>query len=97
MNVILIFSDTLRADFLGCYGNEWVHTPYIDRLARDAIIFDRAHHGSFPTVPCRNDTFTGRWTCTYKPWAPLGAAEVVLAEVLNEANGRTVLPIWETG
>lgn len=91
MNVILIFSDTLRADFLGCYGNDWVHTPYIDRLAQEAIVFDRAHCGSFPTVPCRNDVFTGRWTCTYKPWAPLGADEVVLAEMLNEAGYLTAL------
>lgn len=91
MNVILIFSDTLRADFLGCYGNDWIHTPYIDRFAQDAIIFDRAHCGSFPTVPCRNDVFTGRWTFTYKPWAPLGADETVLAEVLNEAGYLTAL------
>ena len=91
MNVILVFSDTLRADFLGCYGNQWVHTPYINRIARDAIIFDRAHCGSFPTVPCRNDVFTGRWTLAYKPWAPLDADEVVLAEVLNEAGYLTAL------
>jgi len=91
MNVILIFSDTLRVDFLGCYGNAWVHTPYIDRVAQDAIVFDRAYCGSFPTVPCRNDVLTGRWTCTYKPWAPLGADEVVLAEVLNEAGYLTAL------
>jgi arylsulfatase A-like enzyme len=91
MNVILIFSDTLRADYLGCYGNDWVHTPYIDRFARDAIIFDRAHCGSFPTVPCRNDVLTSRWTFTYKPWAPLGDDEVVLQEVLGEAGYLTAL------
>ena len=91
MNVILIFSDTLRVDFLGCYGNDWMHTPYIDRLAQDAIIFDRAHCGSFPTVPCRNDILTGRWTFTYKPWAPLGTDEIVLPEVLNEAGFLTAL------
>jgi len=91
MNVILIFSDTLRVDFLGCYGNDWIHTPYIDRFAQDAIVFDRAYCGSFPTVPCRNDVLTGRWTLTYKPWAPLGTDEVVLAEVLNEAGCLTAL------
>ncbi|HUV91332.1 MAG TPA: sulfatase [Anaerolineae bacterium] len=91
MNVILIFSDTLRVDFLGCYGNGWIHTPYIDRFAQDAIVFDRAYCGSFPTVPCRNDVLTGRWTLTYKPWAPLGTDEVVLAEVLNEAGCLTAL------
>ena len=91
MNVILVFSDTLRADFLGCYGNKWVHTPYINRFAKEAIVFNRAHCGSFPTVPCRNDVFTGRWTLAYKPWAPLDDNEVVLAEVLNEAGYLTAL------
>jgi arylsulfatase A-like enzyme len=91
MNVILIFSDTLRPDFLGCYGNDWIHTPYIDRFAQDAIIFDSAHCGSFPTVPCRNDVLTSRWTFTYKPWAPLGVDEIVLQEVLNEAGYLTAL------
>ena len=91
MNIILIMSDTLRFDHLGCYGNDWIHTPYIDRFAQDAIVFDRAHCGSFPTVPCRNDVLTGRWTFTYKPWAPLGADETVLAEVLGEAGYLTAL------
>jgi len=58
MNVILIVSDTLRRDFLGCYGNNWVHTENIDRFAKDAIIFDNAYAGSFPTVPNRLDVFT---------------------------------------
>ena len=29
MNIILIISDTLRKDYLGCYGNDWVRTPGI--------------------------------------------------------------------
>ncbi|HIC89212.1 MAG TPA: sulfatase, partial [Anaerolineae bacterium] len=91
MNVILIFSDTLRPDFLSCYGNDWIHTPYLDRFAQDAYIFDRAHCGSFPTVPCRNDVLTGRWTLVYKPWAPLGADEITLPELLNEAGYVTSL------
>lgn len=31
MNVILIISDTLRRDHLGCYGNDWIRTPHLDR------------------------------------------------------------------
>lgn len=91
MNVILIISDTLRRDFLGCYGNAWIHTPYIDRFARDAIRFDRAYCSSYGTVLCRNDIMTGRWTCTYKQWGPLGTDEIILAEVLNEAGYLTAL------
>ena len=38
MNFIVIVSDTLRRDFLGCYGNEWISTPHIDRFAERAQV-----------------------------------------------------------
>ena len=33
MNVIVIMADSLRVDHLGCYGNEWIQTPSLDRFA----------------------------------------------------------------
>jgi choline-sulfatase len=41
-NVILITIDTVRADHLGCYGDKDIHTPTLDALAHDGIVFDRA-------------------------------------------------------
>ena len=38
-NVILITMDSLRHDVLGCTGHERVHTPNIDVLARDGVVF----------------------------------------------------------
>jgi arylsulfatase A-like enzyme len=91
MNFIVIVSDTLRRDFLGCYGNEWISTPHIDRFAAGAQVFDRAYSLSFPTVPHRRDLFTGRFTATYTGWAPLGPDEVVLAQVLSDAGYTTMM------
>lgn len=34
--------DGLQAGFLGCYGNTWVQTPAIDRLASRSFLFDQA-------------------------------------------------------
>ena len=59
MNIIQIVSDTFRSDFMGCYGCDWVHTPYLDRFARQAVQFDRAYICSFPTVPARYEFLTG--------------------------------------
>lgn len=42
MNFVVVMFDTLRADYLGCYGNEWVETPTLDGLARQSAVFDRA-------------------------------------------------------
>ena len=36
-NVILIMADQLRADSLGCYGNQVVETEFIDFLASDVL------------------------------------------------------------
>ena len=39
-NVVLILSDQLRADCVGCYGNETIRTPHIDALA---AVLDSGH------------------------------------------------------
>ena len=91
MNFIIIVSDTLRRDHLGCYGNDWISTPHIDAFAGKSIVFDRAYSASFPTVPHRRDLLTGRLTATYTPWAPLSEDEVVLAEVLGDAGYTSMM------
>ncbi|MDI7274655.1 MAG: sulfatase [Anaerolineae bacterium] len=86
MNLILIICDTLRRDHLGCYGNEWISTPNIDRFASRSIVFDRAYAASFPTVPHRHDVLTGRYTFIDSQWQPLPRDEVVLAEELAKVG-----------
>jgi arylsulfatase A-like enzyme len=34
MKVVLIISDSLRRDHLGCYGNPRIRMPKLDRFAR---------------------------------------------------------------
>jgi len=91
MNFVVIVSDTFRRDHLGCYGNDWIHTPNIDRLASESVVFDRAYAASFPTVPNRRDVLTGRFTFTYSDWAPLPPDELVIAEVLGQAGYVTMM------
>jgi arylsulfatase A-like enzyme len=40
--VVLVTIDTLRADHVGCYGYERDTTPYLDRLAEESVLFERA-------------------------------------------------------
>ncbi len=91
MNIILVISDTFRRDHLGCYGNRWIKTPNIDRLAAESVVFDRAYAASFPTVPNRKDVVTGKYTFTYTDWGPLASDEVVLADSLRGAGYVTML------
>jgi arylsulfatase A-like enzyme len=38
-NVLLITIDSLRPDFLGCYGHSEKLSPNIDRLAKEGVLF----------------------------------------------------------
>jgi len=41
MNAIVLVVDGLQPAFLGCYGNAWVGTPEVDRLAGMSFVFDQ--------------------------------------------------------
>ncbi|MFC1735468.1 sulfatase [Candidatus Hydrogenedentota bacterium] len=60
MNIVYIGTDTWRPDFIGCYGNDWVQTPNIDRLAGESVTFTNAYADGLPTLPMRRAVFTGR-------------------------------------
>lgn len=68
-NVLLLIVDTLRADFLGCYG-AGVHTPSIDALAREGVRFRHAHAEALPTGPARRSIHLGRRIFPFRGWSP---------------------------
>lgn len=56
-NVLLILVDDLKPSF-GAYGDEWVHSPNLDRLAARGIRFDRAYCNQAVCAPSRNNLLT---------------------------------------
>ena len=84
MNVIL--ADSLRVDYLACYGNKWIKTPNIDKLASEGAVFDYAYSEGLPTIPARTSLFTGRYTFPLRGWQPLEINDIILSEVLH-SNG----------
>jgi choline-sulfatase len=58
-HVLVITIDTLRADRLGCYGNDRVATPNMDRLAREGAIALNASVPAPITRPSHVSIFTG--------------------------------------
>jgi arylsulfatase A-like enzyme len=95
MNVILLVNDTFRRDHLGCYGNRWIKTPYLDQFARESAIFDQYYIGSYPTVPNRWDMLVGRYGFPSMGWEPLRAEDRTLAQILGN-NGVHTQMIWDT-
>lgn len=60
MKAILILLDSVNRRFLECYGNTWVQTPNLSRLASRSTVFERHFVGSAPCMPARHDILTGR-------------------------------------
>jgi len=58
-NVIIYLVDTLRADVLGCYGNEPSPSPNIDAFAEEAVLFERGLAQSSWTRSSVASLFTG--------------------------------------
>lgn len=58
-NVLVITTDTTRADHIGCYGNRGVKTPIIDGLAKEGILCAHATTPSPSTLPAHSSLLTG--------------------------------------
>ncbi|MCS7045708.1 MAG: sulfatase-like hydrolase/transferase [Gemmataceae bacterium] len=54
MPALVIETYGLHIGFLGCYGNEWIATPNLDRLATDGIVFERHIHHEPGRSSCFN-------------------------------------------
>lgn len=61
-NIIYILADDLGYADLGCYGQEKIETPNIDRLARQGMRFTQHYSGSPVSAPSRCVLLTGKHT-----------------------------------
>jgi arylsulfatase A-like enzyme/Flp pilus assembly protein TadD len=60
-DILLITIDTLRADYLGCYGRKPVHTPELDALAARGVRFEHAIVQIPLTTPSHACILTGTY------------------------------------
>src|SRR6056300_294693 len=59
-NIILIFVDDLGYGDLGCYGNEVIKTPNLDRMAKDGQRWTSFYASGSTCVPSRTGLMSGR-------------------------------------
>jgi arylsulfatase A-like enzyme len=59
-NVIFIMADDLGYGDLGCYGQELIETPNMDRLAEEGVRFTQAYAGSTVCTASRSVLMTGQ-------------------------------------
>jgi arylsulfatase A-like enzyme len=84
MKAIFIVLDTVRKDYLQAYGNDWVKTPNLSRLAKDGVVFDNHWVGSLPCMPARREFMTGRHNFLYRGWGPIEPYDDILPVELKK-------------
>ncbi len=58
-NIIFIMADDLGYADLGCYGQEFIKTPYVDKMAREGLKFTQCYTGAVVCAPSRSVLMTG--------------------------------------
>lgn len=61
-NIIFILCDDMGYGDLGCYGQPYILTPNIDRMASEGMRFTQAYAGSPVSAPSRATLMTGQHT-----------------------------------
>lgn len=89
-NILLLLSDDHSYPFVGCYGDDNVATPTLDRLAADGMKFHRFFTSAPQCVPSRAALMTGRSPVAARMTrftSPLPRDEPTFPERLREQGG----------
>ena len=71
-NVLFMPVDDLRPQMLAAYDQSYIHTPNLDRLAKESLVFQRAYCQHAVCIPSRNSFMTGKRPDTTGVWIGLG-------------------------
>ena len=101
-NIIWIMADDLGYGDLGCYGQQRIKTPNIDRLASEGSRFTDCYAGSTVCAPSRCTLMTGLHTGHARvrgnARVPLEPDDVTVAEVLKTVGYTTgIIGKWGLG
>ncbi len=93
-NILILMADQLTPGALGAYGGAVAKTPYIDRLAERAVVFDSAYCNSPLCAPSRFSFMAGQAPSAigaYDNAAQFSADVPTFAHYLRYAGYRTAL------
>jgi arylsulfatase A-like enzyme len=82
-NCLCIVIDRLHAGMIGAYGNSWIRTQHIDRLAASSFLFDQA----FVQNPSLEQLYRSLWLGQHRGALEFGSA----ISVLRSAGWHTAL------
>ena len=101
-NIIIILADDLGYGDIGCYGQQIIRTPNIDRMAAEGMRFTDHYAGSTVCAPSRCCLMTGLHTghafIRGNDRIPLRPSDRTMAELLKQAHYSTgIIGKWGLG
>jgi arylsulfatase A len=102
-NIVFIMADDLGYGHLGCYGQNKINTPNLDRMSAGGMRFTQAYAGCTVCAPSRSSLMTGQHTGhtpirSNSGGVPLLPEEKTVAEALKGAGYRTgIFGKWGLG
>jgi arylsulfatase A-like enzyme len=93
-NILFVTVDQQRYDALGITGHPFARTPVVDALAREGVLYRRAHVQNVVCMPSRATMLTGQYPLTHgvvSNGIQLDDASPNVARVLRAAGYRTAL------
>ncbi len=91
MNVIMILVDSLNRHYLSPYGNQWIKTPNIQRLANEGVAFDNHFISAAPCMPARRAMLCGRNEFLWRSWGPTEPFDNHLSSLAKSAGAATAM------
>ncbi|WP_305767081.1 sulfatase [Candidatus Epulonipiscium viviparus] len=92
-NYILVMCDDLGYGDVSFNGNKIIHTPYLDRLAKEGAVFKNFYSGAPVCSPTRGTCLTGRhhyrYTVTSANEGALPKEEITIAQMLKAQGYAT--------
>ncbi len=107
-NIIFIMADDMGINDVGCYGQQLIQTPNIDKMASEGMMFTQHYAGSTVCAPSRCTLMTGKHTghgyikgnfaMENEGNLPIPAETVTVAEILKSNGYKTgIFGKWGLG
>ena len=92
LNILFLFADQMHAFAMGCMGNSEIHTPNLDRMAEEGVLFRNTYSNAPVCSPFRATLVTGKYgsqTGTLRNGSYFPDGTPTVAGTLNDGGYRT--------
>jgi len=93
-NILIVMTDQQRYDSTGSYGCKAAHTPNLDRLAREGVLFENCYVSNPICTPSRASMMTGKTVPghgVYRLYDNLPKDQILFTKRLQQTGYQTAL------